>query len=69
VARLRHAEFEDVHVEMNARAFRFRARNPLTAAPSVQAEILPIGHFRKMSLEKKRPTAIAAGLASVKQRD
>jgi SAM-dependent methyltransferase len=37
-ARLTHAGFEDVHVDTNAHAFRFRARKPwMTAAPSAQA--------------------------------
>jgi SAM-dependent methyltransferase len=36
-ARLTDAGFEDVQVDTNAHAFRFRARKPLTTAPSAQA--------------------------------
>ncbi len=36
-ARLTNAGFEDVHVDTNSHAFRFRARKPLTAVPSAQA--------------------------------
>ncbi len=36
-ARLTNAGFEDVHVDTNSHAFRFRARKPLTAAGSAQA--------------------------------
>jgi SAM-dependent methyltransferase len=36
-ARLTNAGFEAVHVDANSHAFRFRARKPVTAAPSARA--------------------------------